>query len=388
MRNTYVNRRFLDYAVPVLVELNRIPGVELSVLYSKDAIPERVEQKLIDGIGRGAIGLTGEHTFGRNDTRFLANQVLSIQYQPGLYRTILETMPDVVVGYGLFKWSAIVYGVRLFQGIPMVMCYERTAHTERHAQWYRKLYRKLVIRRSGAMCCNGTLSAKYIVSLGMPEQRIFIGQMAADTENLADQAKRTTPSEIDYLRNQWNIDGVFFLYVGQLIPRKGILELLSGWKKFEQQEDGFTSGTLVLVGDGPQRHEIESYCSANDLRRVRWTGAVNYSNIAKWYAAADVFIIPTLEDNWSLVVPEAMACGLPVACSKYNGCWPELVHPEKNGWLFDPSNVNETVSLLRHVGENKERLSTMGEQSIRIVQDFTPKKAAYTIFRACRHAIH
>ena len=102
---------------------------------------------------------------------------------------------------------------------------------------------------------------------------------------------------------------------------------------------------------------------------------------------SDVFIIPTLQDNWSLVVPEAMACGLPIACSKYNGCWPELVKPE-NGWVFDPLNQEETVKTLQKIGScNTSQLRSMGKCSREIVQDFSPGKAAQAIFNACAKAL-
>ena len=111
-------------------------------------------------------------------------------------------------------------------------------------------------------------------------------------------------------------------------------------------------------------------------------GAVNYDDLGPYDKAADCFIIPTLEDNWSLVVPEAMAAGLPVACSIYNGCHPELVHPE-NGWTFDPLNINDTVKVLRIISEQCNMLKCMGEMSRRIVAHHTPTHAAKGIFDAC-----
>lgn len=61
------------------------------------------------------------------------------------------------------------------------------------------------------------------------------------------------------------------------------------------------------------------------MRSVHFLGKIPYQEVYKYYGIADVFVLPTLEDNWSLVVPEAMSCGLPVATSIYNGCHPELV---------------------------------------------------------------
>ena len=101
-----------------------------------------------------------------------------------------------------------------------------------------------------------------------------------------------------------------------------------------------------------------------------------------FYRAADCFIIPTLQDNWSLVVPEAMACGLPVASSIYNGCHPELVHPE-NGWTFDPYDVKATADILQTIVGNRMKLPSMGAYSRRLAMSNTAEHAAKVIFSAC-----
>ena len=78
------------------------------------------------------------------------------------------------------------------------------------------------------------------------------------------------------------------------------------------------------------------------LTNVYFIGKVDYDNLPNYYQSADVFVIPTLEDNWSLVVPEAMASGLPILSSVYNGCYPEYV-TEDNGWVFDPLDSSDFV---------------------------------------------
>lgn len=109
-------------------------------------------------------------------------------------------------------------------------------------------------------------------------------------------------------------------------------------------------------------------------------GTVVYDTIYRYYNAADVFVIPTLEDNWSLVVPEAMACGLPVACSVYNGCYPELVHEGENGALFDPLDVKSTVKALDYF--HHVDLDQQGARSIEIEKQYNTERVAQNIFNA------
>jgi glycosyltransferase involved in cell wall biosynthesis len=183
-----------------------------------------------------------------------------------------------------------------------------------------------------------------------------------------------------------------FLYVGQLIERKGVSELLAGWERYTSGfgggGDGGGDGSLVLVGEGPQRLGLEAIVREKRLPRVIFAGQAGYDDIATFYAAADVLVMPTLEDNWSLVVPEAMACGKPILCSTFNGCWPELVQPGVNGWTFDPHNADKMASLLRRCAAMEPTLlNAMGAESKRIVMAYTPTHAAEAVLSACELAI-
>jgi len=173
--------------------------------------------------------------------------------------------------------------------------------------------------------------------------------------------------------------------VGGLVPRKGVAELLRAWTVLAGQVPSHAA-TLLLVGDGPQREELERYCVTHELANVRFTGAVDYDALGPYYRAADAFVIPTLSDNWSLVVPEAMACGLPILCSKYNGCWPELVAPA-NGWVFDPLDVDDMVTCLRKCIQARDTLRDMGRKSLEIIGNHTPRHAAEVILKTCAIAM-
>ncbi|MCK9506587.1 MAG: glycosyltransferase, partial [Porticoccaceae bacterium] len=144
---------------------------------------------------------------------------------------------------------------------------------------------------------------------------------------------------------------------------------------------------LLLVGDGPQRQELEEQCRRLEISdSVRFAGNVDYDQIYQYYALADAFIIPTLEDNWSLVVPEAMACGLPILCSVFNGCWPEMVKPE-NGWTFDPTQKEAFSKTLAECLDKRQQLPSMGRASQELVSAYSPRKAAEGILEACKIAL-
>jgi glycosyltransferase involved in cell wall biosynthesis len=214
--------------------------------------------------------------------------------------------------------------------------------------------------------------------------------MAADTESLEKQCASLSVAATKALRAQWQAEGLVFLFAGRLIPLKGISQLLAAWSRFEHHMPG--AGTLVLVGSGSEEGVLRRQAVERNLKAVRFIGHVNYDHMASHYAAADVFVMPTLEDNWSLVVPEAMACGLPVLTSLYNGCWPELVHAGDNGWVFDALDPEDMLKCLERCVTCQSELRNMGQRSRDIVSHFTPRHAAASILKACeialRHRAH
>lgn len=379
MRITWVTRSFLDYRVPVYRELDELCGHQLTLIYNSEAVPERCQNKVREFLDDRAIGMSGEVRLGSKHQLGVANKGIRIPIQKGLIKTICQSKPEVMVSDGFFQWT---YAPLLMKMLHMtraghVMCYEKTPHTERNAPNWRIKYRKFVSRWIDAIDCNGSLCEKFVrEKLGF-KKKITYGHMVADTNGIATAVGNTTTKEVAELRDSLELKGLTFIYVGRLIPLKGIMQLLEAWRVARLDD-----ATLMLVGDGEQRGEIEAYVRDNGLDNVRIVGAVNYDDLGPYYKAADCFIIPTLEDNWSLVVPEAMAAGLPVACSIYNGCYPELVHPE-NGWTFDPLDLEATVRTLRYISSARANLNTMGEVSRRIVADHTPVHAARGIYDAC-----
>ena len=384
MRITYVARSFLDYRVPVLAELDQMSGGKLSFITSNKWSPQRALNRLKTVLGDRAICLIGERSLG-TDVPAEANTTVCLPYQPGLLRAIHSTRPEVLVGDGFFQWTSATLLHRLRKRTPVVVCYERWAHTERNAQWYRRAYRSLALKLVGAICCNGRLSEAYVQSLGVPSARITRGHMVADTDRLATLRKSINPVERERLRRSWPSAKVVFLYVGQVIKRKGLEPLLRAWQIFERKAPG--EGTLVVVGCGPEEVALEAYVESAELRHVVFAGQVDYDGLVPYYAAADAFVIPTLEDNWSLVVPEAMACGLPILCSKYNGCWPELVQEGRNGWVFDPLDEQGTKETLSKAASHQAELARMGAESQAIVSEHSPRRAAQAILSACELAL-
>lgn len=382
MNITWVTRSFLDYRIPIYAEINRLSGNKLTVIYYADVVPQRCQDKLKLIIGHRAIGLSGEFRISGKKNQALSSikkKGIRIPIQPGLLNEIKKSKPELILSDGFFQWTYAALWIRFWQKTPHLMLYEGTKHTERNAGILRTIYRKMASKFIDHISCNGTLSIEYIKALGYPASKISTGNMAADSLTLETNVKKLMPELKEEIKAQFALKGKIVIFVGRLVPLKGIDKLLKVWGNLFSKNAELN---LLLVGDGVQKAALERYVAEKKIVNVHFTGNVDYDSIHNYFAIADAFIIPTLQDNWSLVVPEAMACGLPIICSKYNGCWPELVKPE-NGWVFDPLNGEDFTIVLQKVWDNQENWAAMGQKSIEIVQDYTPEKVAESIFNTC-----
>lgn len=150
---------------------------------------------------------------------------------------------------------------------------------------------------------------------------------------------------------------VVFLFSGRLIELKGIMPMLKAWSKISVNTRNQMS--LVIVGDGPMMQEIISFVSANQLNEVKIIGRIPYYEMPGYYSMADIMILPTLQDLFSLVVLEAMASSCPVMTTQYNGA-SELIKDDRTGWLFDSSNDLSIRETFLRAFESRDHLKTMG----------------------------
>ena len=371
MRVLWVTRSFLDYRIPVYKELKLKCRNNFKLVFNSDYIPKSVVEKAQIVLGDSCVGLGGEFTIGHKDTTIIgANAGLRIPFQPNLIKNIKLYNPDVIISDGFFQWTYAALWMRFFHKIPHVMCYERTMHTERNAQWYRVIYRKFVSNWIDAICCSGIQSAKYVKSLNY-SKHVTLGHMVADISFFLNNNNNKN----NLLNLHQDNKALKYLYVGRIVDAKGINELLETWSLFQKNKNV----VLYIIGDGPQKNKFRLKVKQKDIKKVFFLGKVNYEDLPCYYQSSDIFLIPTLEDNWSLVVPEAMASGLPILCSIFNGCYPEYVK-DTNGWIFNPL---DTQNFLNQLDKSyfTSNLKEMGYNSIRILKNFNAEKAASNIFK-------
>jgi glycosyltransferase involved in cell wall biosynthesis len=113
---------------------------------------------------------------------------------------------------------------------------------------------------------------------------------------------------------------------------------------------------------------------------VQLPGFVHRDELASYYALADCFVFPTHSDPWGLVVNEAMACGLPVICSKAAGCTADLL--ETSGRVITHAKTTELAKKMKEIADDRSLREEMSVRSRRIILRYSPELCAAGIARA------
>jgi glycosyltransferase involved in cell wall biosynthesis len=292
-------------------------------------------------------------------------QLLSLNLIPSLYKF----KPKVVFVVGFSLWTFISVILK-FLGWRTVIIYDGSSpNIDVNDSFIRLSSRRMMAKLADAFLTNSFAGKAYLVKVLQTEESKVFAQpyQVPDKQSLIAVQENTEWNNLNYKQPT-------FLFIGQTIHRKGITFLLKACLLLKQQ--GCTDYTLIVIGDGEQRHEYENWIKTHDLdNQVKFEGWVSYEKLGAYFENTDIFIFPTLEDIWGMVVLEAMLFGKPILCSKFAGV-AEIIRPEENGHLFDPYNPQEIAQLIRHFIDNPHLINSMGAKSQEIIAKYTPETAA------------
>ena len=168
------------------------------------------------------------------------------------------------------------------------------------------------------------------------------------------------------LRNNLQIKNrKMVISVGQFIYRKGFDILLSAWGDLDYENQ------LVILGGGEQEEEYKKYIEKCGYKNVFLHGYMPKEKIFQFYCAADLFVLPTREDIWGLVINEAMACGLPVITTDRCIAGLECIQNGINGFIIPTENSKMLHDSMKYVLVDDDRREKMGALGLEKISEYT-----------------
>ncbi|HYC62603.1 MAG TPA: glycosyltransferase family 4 protein [Thermoanaerobaculia bacterium] len=227
---------------------------------------------------------------------------------------------------------------------------------------------------------SGVLNADYYRRYGADERRFHLVPWAIDNIRF-EEGSRFAPGEREAMRERFGIrsDQLAIVFSAKFLPRKDPMTLLRAVDAMRHRD----RAAVIFLGHGELRDEMERFARERSLS-VHFAGFVNQSQLPKHYAAADVFVLPSVYEPRGTVINEAMASGLPVIISDRCGPIADIVQHGENGFVFAAGDV---AALARHLDElvaDPELRARMALRSREIISTWDYARGVEGVLEALR----
>lgn len=302
-------------------------------------------------------------------------------FNPTVFYKLMKYSPDIIIvgGYHHFAYFLAMLYARLFRRKIILWC-ESNRYEKRANYPWNQAYKRWFVRNSTGHIVPGRASFEYILSQGAVKDKIWIAPNAVDNEYFT-RAGDTYRETKEIFKQSKGYPNKLILYVGHLIEEKGIRDLL---KAFQILSYEYTDLGLLLIGSGKENGYYKNFCKTNNLRNVFFAGFIYQEDLPIYYAVSDVFVLTTYSDAWGLVLNEAMASKLPVISSDASGAAYDLIEPGVNGYIFKKGDIEQLSGYLREILKDERKRMGMGEESLNIIQNYSPLRCAQGFIQAIR----
>ncbi|MGC4016761.1 MAG: glycosyltransferase family 4 protein [Luteolibacter sp.] len=321
-----VTRSFAPYRFHFYEALRQSGLSDAVVVMEKPVAADHPWRQRPDEIFKGVLAVTGGGGLG-----FLRLWMELNRQQPKLL---------IVTEYSFYSAVAMSWGKA--HGVPYVLGTETGENAPFYARkWYSDFWQPPWRRMADGILASTRMAEETGLRMGKPT---LLAPHAVDA------------SEYHPIERNGASDQVVFLCVGALIERKGVRELVEAGRILASR--GARHFKVRLVGAGPLRSELEA--AAADLPWLEVKPFVEAGELVREYQQADVFVLPTYDDTYAVVVHEAACCGLALLVSERAGAVEVLVRDQNSGLSFTPRDPAALAEVMeRMLDEPELRRSSM-----------------------------
>jgi glycosyltransferase involved in cell wall biosynthesis len=291
-----------------------------------------------------------------------------LQLNWGLAGALRAIRPDIVVvgGYHhLGYWRCLLHC--RWHGIPLIAWSGTTPMSEWRPWRALRLLKRAYIAGCSRSFAYGTAAKRFLVGLGAPADRVHRIYNTTDLRLFRDgwlaEAAKIPPPQ----------GPLTLIFVGRITPYKGLQYVLDVLARLKPRYDF----RFVIVGDGHYRRELERLVADLGLAgRVTFAGYAQQADLPPHLARADVFIFPSVQEVWGMVVNEALAAGLFVLSSTCAGVTEDLIDPAISGRPFDPRSSASIERALVAVLSDVEAIRARRDERSRWVMQYSADAVA------------
>lgn len=357
----------IQYQVPLLRAIAKSPGIDLTAIFFSDFSTRNYVDRefgravewdvpLLEGYRHEFLHGTGDQ---ENGVSFFRPRL------SGLKEWMTRERFDAVLVQGWNHYGYVEAAWRAkCAGIQVLMRCEATDHVASSAGIkgaLREAMVRFMLSRVDRFLSIGVRNRDFYLRRGIAPEKIGVMPYCVDNSYFRARAEA---ADVESLRNELGLEAgrPIILYASKLIARKYADDLLEAYVRLPVPRP-----YLLFVGDGELREPLMRRVEENGLSDVRFLGFRNQSELPAFYALADIFVLPSVNETWGLVVNEAMNAACAIVVSEQVGSGADLVRNGDNGFVVPPHNVEALTQALDAVLRDG-RYREMGRRSLEIIE--------------------
>lgn len=360
MKIAFITNIRAPYRTLQLEEFSKIENIQLSVFYTNKPTDNR-KWEVFDNYGFKEVDLNGVKISEKYG--YINSGLLNIVKNNDLIILGGYEQPTMIILSLLCRILKKKY-VLLFDGIS----YNKINF---NCNKIKMMLKKLVINNAFAIMGNGKCSQEYFNKIfGYPIEKIYNQYLTIDIKKI-DELYEDRSIYKEEIRKKYNISNNdrVVIYSGRLIEIKNIKSIIKALSKLNREDI-----VLLIIGDGELNNELNILSKQLNVRSIITGFITKQEELFKHYFAGDCLILPSIDEPWGLVVNEAMASGLPVIVSNICGCSKDLVSEGENGYIINPSDINDISDKLNRV-LYEDNIKHMSINSKKIIKNWNFEKS-------------
>ena len=235
----------------------------------------------------------------------------------------------------------------------------------------KRAIKRFLVSGASKWYSTGAAADEYLLHYGAQKERIYHYPFSSVKDVDIDSSQLSRMQLQDRKNENRDILGIkeqkVVLAVGQFIHRKGFDVLLKCAKQLPND-----IGIYIVGGTAPK--EYIDYIQMNELNNVHVVDFKPKEELSRYYHAADIFVLPTREDIWGLVINEALAYGLPTITTNRCVAGLELIENGIDGYIVDVDSDEQLYAAIVKIFNSD--LFSMREKALEISKKYTIEKMA------------
>jgi len=377
----------IQYQVPLFRALTKESNIDLNVYYCSNY--GMTKRGFDPGFGKKIkwdIPLKGGYKYKvmRNISSFPNNGFLSL-INAEIMSEIQKGGYDAVIIYGYTTVTVwLAYFAAWISRTPII--YQSESHLFTQTSFVKNLVKSLIFKllfpRISAFLAIGSPNKMFYRYYKIPEEKIFITPYSVDNDYFHKYAEKYKKRKNKIrVKLSLNNEMPVILFVAKMMPRKNPFVLLKAFQNIRRN----IPAQLVFVGDGVQLIDLKKYAEENSISNVLFAGFKNQSQLPEYYAVADIFVLPSNEETWGLVINEAMNFELPIITTDKVGASIDLIKHGKNGYIYPANDGKMLEEYLAKLLLNSKIRDKMGKTSKTIINNWNYENDVKGILEALKY---